>query len=160
MDNNQKGIEFEKRTGAWIKRALREAHAEVKTRVFARGYMTPTPFEVDVHVELKVPSFPVRKSRLIWIECKCRENTRVNKSEIQLLIMKAKDVWQAYLHGMGPGYDGLMFAATSGYDANALKYASALGVMCAYYNGNSFKIENDLWNTWQEWLNERRWEKV
>jgi hypothetical protein len=142
----EKGRRFEDQVAAWAKRTFKTDFAKPD---WVRGAVGVRPHQVDVHV---------RKKRGlnyddIWIECKDMKET-IKRTHIYKLVNDAQMVYKAFRKNVENFYfNGLMVVSKSKFDIDALNYANEYGVLCVYFDGKTYKQQNEPRN----WRGESRW---
>jgi len=143
----EKGRGFEDQVAAWARKRFNTDFAKPD---LVRGAVGVRPHQVDVHV---------RKTKRggdhhdIWIECKNLKGT-IKRTHISKLVDDARMVYRARKKGIERYYfDGLMFISASEFDIDARNYANEHGVLCLYFDGKTYKQQNEPGN----WLGKPRW---
>jgi len=144
----EKGRGFEDQVAAWAKKRFRADFAKPD---LVRGAVGLRPHQVDVHV---------RKTKRgghycndIWIEYKNIKGT-IKRTNIYKLVNDAQMVYKAWKKRVEDFYfDGLMVVSASKFDIDALNYANEYGVLCIYFDGRTYKQQNEPGN----WLGKPRW---
>lgn len=142
----EKGRRFEDQVAAWAKRTFKTDFAKPD---WVRGAVGVRPHQVDVHVQ--------KKRGLnyddIWIECKDMKET-IKRTHIYKLVNDAQMVYKAFRKDVENFYfNGLMVVSTSKFDIDALNYANEYGVLCVYFDGKTYKRQNEPRN----WLRNPKW---
>ena len=141
----KRGHKFEKRVARWAKRYFKAK--EVKINELVNGLRVKRPYEIDVHVYweesiFSLPSLLGGGDHDLWIECKDIKGN-IKRHHIFKLIESAKDIEDACKKGREKFYfDCLAIATTSGFDQDALAYATDHKVACIVFDGKRFKIIN------------------
>jgi hypothetical protein len=144
----EKGRGFEDQVAAWARRRF---NADFAKPDWVRGAVGVRPHQVDVHV---------RKTKRgghdcndIWIECKNVKGT-IKRTHIYKLVNDAQMVYKAWKKRVEDYYfDGLMVVSTSKFDIDARNYANEYGVLCVYFDGKTYKQQNEPGN----WLRNPKW---
>ncbi len=146
------GIDLEHKVESWAVRRFKASHSD--TRYLVNGLSVRRPYEVDVWIQIPQGLFGWFTID-IWIECK-DTMASIKRSDISLLVSKAKDVYQAAKKGKQDLYfNNIMFVATSRYDNDAIAYADQEGVTCYLYKGKSYALVNNReWDDKPKWLQE------
>ena len=143
----EKGRGFEDQVALWAKKRFNTDFAKPD---LVRGAVGVRPHQVDVHV---------RKTKRggddhdIWIECKNLKGT-IKRTHISKLVNDAQMVYKAWKKRIERYYfDGLVFVSASKFDIDARNYANEYGVLCLYFDGKTYKQQNEPGN----WLGKPRW---
>ena len=143
----EKGRKFEDQVAAWARKRFK---ADFAKPAWVRGAVGVRPHQVDVHVRKKRGLHDYND---IWIECKNVKET-IKRTHIYKLVNDAQMVYKACDKGVEAFYfNGLMFVSTSKFDIDALNYANEYGVLCVYFDGKTYKQQNEPRN----WLAKPRW---
>jgi hypothetical protein len=94
-----------------------------------KGIRGINSYDIDIHITIKGEGLFANRGD-IWVECKWKDNSPVNKSDIQKLVIKAQDAFKYVAELGGFYYDTLIMVSNQDFDINAISYANALDVLC------------------------------
>jgi hypothetical protein len=144
----EKGRRFEDQVMGWARRRFKSDFARPD---WVRGAVGVRPHQVDVHVRKWKRGG--QDANDIWIECKNVKGT-IRRTHIYKLVNDAQMVYKAWKKHIEKFYfNGLMVVSTSKFDIDALNYANEYGVLCVYFDGKTYKQQNEPGN----WLLRPRW---
>ena len=152
--SDYEGYGFKKEVGKQLKKYLRKLSPEIEMPARAKGIYGSNYYDVDMHITVRGKELFAHRGD-IWVECKWKDDSLVDESDIQKLVYRAQDTFRHATELGGFCYDTLIMVSNQDFDINALHYANALDVMCLRYFQGKLIEKNAPMN----WLGTPAWIK-